>query len=70
MSSLVTVNPGDPCIFCDGSGLTPEQHEPWATEWLACQDCFGTGRVPDPAMRTPQEWLDWCERHPKEVQGE
>lgn len=33
------------CPFCDGAGVVPEQHEPWATEYLGCQECRGEGTV-------------------------
>ena len=33
-----------PCIECNGGGVTPEHHD-YATEYLACGDCRGTGEV-------------------------
>jgi hypothetical protein len=31
------------CEDCNGSGVTPEHHEPWATEYLSCGECMGSG---------------------------
>lgn len=34
------------CETCSGSGATPEDHGAGMVEYLGCQDCAATGRIP------------------------